>query len=92
MSDSPIVSRASRALGDGGSGGAMTVFIGIPYNGWVQDDLFATDVLGVGGSVLGSCEGKLRAVDFSYKCPHPLTDSSIYCFNWSHHCSMSLKR
>jgi hypothetical protein len=39
--------------GGGGCSGAMNVFIGIPYNGWVKDDLFAVDVLGEGGSVLG---------------------------------------
>jgi hypothetical protein len=54
---------------------------GISYNGWVQDDPIVADVLGAGGSVLGSCEGKLGVVDFSYKRVHPLTDSSIYCFS-----------
>jgi hypothetical protein len=33
---------------------------------------FAADVLGVGGSVLGSCEGKLGIVNFSYERAHPL--------------------
>jgi hypothetical protein len=40
-------------------GGVMNVFIGITYNGWVQDDPLATDMLGAGGSVLGSCKRKL---------------------------------
>jgi phosphoribosyl-AMP cyclohydrolase len=31
----------------GDCGGDMNVFIVIPYNGWVHDDPFATDVLGV---------------------------------------------
>jgi hypothetical protein len=59
----------------------MTVFNGIPYNGCVQDDPFAVDMLGAGGTVLGSCKEKLRAIDFSYEHAHPLSNSSIYCFN-----------
>jgi hypothetical protein len=62
----------------GGCGGDINVFIGIPYNGWVQDDPFVADVLGAGGSILGSYEEKLGEVDFSYECANPLTDSSIY--------------
>jgi hypothetical protein len=59
----------------------MNIFIGIPYNGWVQHDPFATDVLGACGSILGSCEGKLGAVKFSYERVYPLTNSFIYCLN-----------
>jgi hypothetical protein len=54
----------------------MNIFIGIPYNAWVQDDPFVANVLDAGGSVLGSCEGKLGVVDFSYEHAHPL-----YCFS-----------
>jgi hypothetical protein len=30
--------------GDDDCGGAMNVFIGIPYNGWIWDDPFVVDV------------------------------------------------
>jgi hypothetical protein len=66
-----------------GYGGAINVFTSLPYNGWLYDDPFAADVLGAGGSVLGSCEGKLGIVDFSYEHAHPLTYPFIYCFNLS---------
>jgi hypothetical protein len=81
MSNDPTVSRAGHMPGGSGCGGAMNVFIGISYNDWVPDDPFAADVLGAGGSVLGSCEGKLGAVDFSYERVRTLIDSSIYSFN-----------
>jgi hypothetical protein len=77
---SDYVQRRSR-VGGGGCGGTTNVFNGIPYNGSVQDDPFVVDVLSAGGTVLGSCKEKLGAVDFSYEHAHPLTDSSIYCFN-----------
>jgi hypothetical protein len=68
-------------LGDDYYGGATNVFIDIPYNGRVKGDPFAADVFCVGGSILGSCEGKLGVINFSYECVHPLIDSSTYCFN-----------
>lgn len=58
------VFRIGRALVDDCCGGATIVFISITYNGWVLDDPFAADVFGAGGSVLGSCEGKLGAIYF----------------------------
>jgi hypothetical protein len=71
-----------RVLGDDCCGGGATnVFNDIPYDGWVQGDPFVRYVFGAGGSILISCEGKLRAIDFSYERVHPLIDSSTYCFN-----------
>jgi hypothetical protein len=46
-----------------------------------KGDPFVADVFGAGGSVLDSCEGKLRVVDFSYERIYILIDSSKYCFN-----------
>jgi hypothetical protein len=50
--------------GGNGYDGDTNTCIGIPYDGWVKDDPFAAGVLGAGGSVLESCEGKLERVDF----------------------------
>jgi hypothetical protein len=57
------------------------VCISMPYNGWAKGDPFVANVFGAGGSVLGSCEGKLGAVDLSYEHIYILIDSSTYCFN-----------
>jgi len=81
LSDGSTMCRVGHVLGCYDCGGVMNVFIGIAYNGWVQDDP-STNMLGDGGSILGSRKGKLGAIDFSYERAHPLTDSSIYCFNW----------
>jgi hypothetical protein len=51
----------------GGCDGDTKACIGIPYDGWVKGDPFVADVLGAGGSVLDSHDGKLGAVDFSYE-------------------------
>jgi hypothetical protein len=80
-SDGTFVSRAYCVPGCGECGDATNAFIGVPYNGWVQGDPLVVNVLCAGGSVLGSCEGKLGALDFSYDHAHTLTDPSIYCFN-----------
>jgi hypothetical protein len=65
----------------GGCDGDTKACIGIPYDGWVKGDPFVADVLGAGGSVLDSRDGKLGAVDFSYERKCILIDSSMYCFN-----------
>jgi hypothetical protein len=54
----------------------------IPYDGWAGDEPFIVDVSCVGDFVLGSCEGKLGIVNFSYKHANPLIDSSMCCFNF----------
>lgn len=78
-----VVSRADRVLnpGDEGCGCVVNMFIGILYDGWASDDPFIVDAVSKGGYVLGSCEVKLRTIDFSYECASALIYSSIYCFN-----------
>ena len=65
----------------GGCDGDTKACIVIPYDGWVKGDPFVADVLGAGGSVLDSHDGKLGAVDLSYERKCILIDSSTYCFN-----------
>jgi hypothetical protein len=59
----------------------MNECIGIPYDGWTKVDPFVADVLGAGGSILDSREGKLGEVDFSYERICILIDSFTYSFN-----------
>jgi hypothetical protein len=87
-SDGPTMFRIGRVLGGDCCSCATNMFIGIPYNSWVQGDPFTVDVFSAGGSVLGSSEGKLGAIDFSYERVHPLIDPSTYSFNNSPRCSM----
>jgi hypothetical protein len=75
------VSRTCCVPSGGGYDGDTKACISIPYDGWAKGDPFVADVLGAGGSVFVSRDGKLGAVDFSYECKCILIDSSTYCFN-----------